>query len=254
MIGRKTPWTPENDHEKAKYKKLLIHSQKHPYVRDCIDNSTLYNEDCLSSNPSTLIIAEGISDAISTIERGYAVISPVTVRFKEADQERLCRRLKDFAGKVVFVQDNEVSQVGLRGAVETAALLCMAGVNARVGELPLDEKHITAREALRERYGIDETATTAQRSQTLRDLSPDQRKEVQDLLEKAKIDLNDYWRAGHTKEDFEQIVRSARNPLERAIADLDPSLNAIERSDALDVLLWHVSRLDASQQEYYLKR
>src|SRR5271157_597506 len=59
MIGRKTPWTPENEHEKPKYKKLLVHSPRHPYVRECIDNSALYNEDCLSGKPSTVIITEG---------------------------------------------------------------------------------------------------------------------------------------------------------------------------------------------------
>ena len=57
---------------------------------------------------------------------------------------------------------------------------------------------------------------------------------MQDLLKQAKIDLNDYWKAGHTKGEFEQVLLSAQNPLERAIADLDPSLNGKERGDALD--------------------
>ena len=148
MIGRKTPWTPENDYELGKYKKLLVHSQKHPYVRECIDNSDFYNEDCLSGNPSTLVITEGITDAIATIERGYAVISPVTVRFKDTDQERLCHKLKSLDGKVIFVQDNEVSQMGLCGAVETAAMLWMAGIDARIAELPLEEKQSKARETI----------------------------------------------------------------------------------------------------------
>lgn len=254
MIARKSPWTPENDYEKAKYKKLLVHSQKHPYVRDCIDNSVLYNEDCLSGNPSTLIITEGITDAIATIERGYAVLSPVTVRFKHTDQERLCDQLKGFGGKVLFVQDNELSQVGLRGAVETAAMLCTSGVDARIAELPLEEKQSKARETLLDQYGVDVTTPPTERNQRLKDLSFDQQTEVQDLLEHAKIDLNDYWKAGHTKEEFEQILRAARNPLERAISDLNPSSNVVERSDALDVILWHVSRLDPSQQEHHLRR
>jgi DNA primase len=254
MIARKTPWTPENEHEKPKYKKLLVHSQRHPYVRECIDNSAQYNEDCLSGSPSTLIITEGITDAIATVERGYMVISPVTVRFKHVDQERLRRHLKGFGGKVIFVQDNELSQVGLRGAVETAAMLCMSGIDARIAELPLGDGQTKARDALLERYGIDGSTSAADRNQRLKELSSEQQGEVQDLLEQAKIDLNDYWKAGHTKEEFEQILMAARNPLERAISDLNPSSNAVERSEALDVILWHVSRLDPSQQEYHLRR
>ncbi len=254
MIGRKTPWTPENDHELGKYKKLLVHSPRHTYVRNCIDNSALYNEDFLSGNPHTLIITEGITDAIATVERGYAVISPVTVRLKTNDQQRLCDKLKDFTGRVILLQDNEVSQVGLIGAVETAAMLCMSDVDARVAELPLAEKQRKARGTLLERYGVHNGMSATERNQRLKNLSPDRRREAQDLLEQSKIDLNDFWKAGHTKQEFEQILQSARNPLERAIADLDSGLTGTERSWALDVILWHVSRLDPSQQEYHLRK
>jgi hypothetical protein len=33
------------------------------------------------------------------------------------------------------------------------------------------------------------------------------------LLKKAKLDLNDYWKAGHSKVEFDEIFETARSPL-----------------------------------------
>ncbi|MFH2000861.1 MAG: CHC2 zinc finger domain-containing protein [Planctomycetota bacterium] len=53
MIGRKTPLTPDNPWEKGKYKKLPVHDEnKHNHVAQCIDNSHIYNEDCLLTGPA----------------------------------------------------------------------------------------------------------------------------------------------------------------------------------------------------------
>jgi len=119
MIGRKTPWTPDKPWEQGKYKKLPVHDENtRKHIAPCIDNSHLYNEDCLLADPERLIITEGVTDCISLMEHGFPAVSPVTVRIREADWERLLPRLRNV--KTVYVcQDNEISQAGLNGALKT---------------------------------------------------------------------------------------------------------------------------------------
>ena len=69
MIGRKTPWTPDKPWEQGKYKKLPVHDENtRKHIAPCIDNSHLYNEDCLLADPERLIITEGVTDCISLME------------------------------------------------------------------------------------------------------------------------------------------------------------------------------------------
>ena len=37
----------------------------------CIDNSHLYNEDCLLGDPERIIITEGVTDCLALMERGF---------------------------------------------------------------------------------------------------------------------------------------------------------------------------------------
>lgn len=131
-IARKTPWTEINDYEQAKYKKLRTHDgEKHPEIHQCIRNDYLYNEDCLLIRPKRVIITEGVTDCISLMQHGFAAISPVTVRIRERDWERLSKRLKG-AGTVYVCQDNELSEVGLSGSLETAQRLRQDGIDTRI--------------------------------------------------------------------------------------------------------------------------
>jgi DNA primase len=120
MIGRKTPWTPDVDWEKPKYKKLAVHNpEKQAHVAACIKNDVLYNEDVLATRPDRVVITEGVTDCISLMEHGFAVVSPATVKIKQADLERLMPKL--VGAKIIYLcQDNEPSEVGLQGSLTAA--------------------------------------------------------------------------------------------------------------------------------------
>ena len=254
MIARQTPWTPETEYETGKYKKLLVHSDRNPHVGDCINNSVLYNEDCLTDNCPTLIVTEGVTDAIAAMDRGLAVISPVTVRLKKADQQRLCDKLLGFQGRVVIVQDNEISRAGLKGAMDTATCLSRNGLDVRIAELHLDERHESARKALLDQYGIDADTPKADRDNKIMKLPDSEKKMAAALLEASKIDLNDYFKAGHTPEDFQEVLDAALDPIEVDIAYLVPELTGIQRSRALDRIFAEIVALDPTRREFYLKK
>lgn len=120
MIGRKTPWTPKAGWEQGKYKKLPVHNEhQRPYIARFINNAVLYNEDCLLAKPGRVIITEGVTDCIALMQQGLPSVSPVTVRIRGADWERLIPKLRG-VDTVYICQDNEISQVGLKGALQTA--------------------------------------------------------------------------------------------------------------------------------------
>jgi hypothetical protein len=99
-----------------------------------------------------VLITEGIADAITAQQAGYACISPVTTRFKREDREALREALDDHdVPRAYVVQDAErpssdldeddrlsLTQVGegLRGALDTAAYLAEHDTDAQVAELP----------------------------------------------------------------------------------------------------------------------
>jgi hypothetical protein len=99
-----------------------------------------------------VLVTEGIADAITAHQAGYACISPVTTRFKHDDRERLREVLDDHdVPRAYVVQDAErpssdhdedgrltLTQAGegLRGALDTAAYLTEHDIDARLAELP----------------------------------------------------------------------------------------------------------------------
>ena len=255
MIGRKTPWTPKNDYESGEYKKLLVHSDKRLYVRECINNSVLFNEDCLTQRPSTIIITEGITDAISLMDREFSVISPVTVRLKETDHMRLCEKLRSLSAKIIIVQDNEISNTGLKGSLDTAKVLCDQGLDARIAELPLCDKQMKSRAFLLDKYGIDEKTSAKKLKLKINSIFKESdKKEITKLIKDSKIDVNEYFKAGYSKEDFQKILNLARSPLELSIAEIDSGCKGWDRTKVLDPLLLQISKLDPTQQDYYLRK
>ena len=94
MIGRKTPWTPDSEYEKSKYKKLLRKSAKRPHIAPCVSNGVFYNEDCLATETERVVITEGVTDCIALMERGVPCISPVTVCFRDQDHAKLLSLVK----------------------------------------------------------------------------------------------------------------------------------------------------------------
>jgi len=233
MIGRRTPWTPDVDWEKSKYKKLPVRNDRNnEHVAPCIRNDVLYNEDVLLARPERVIITEGVTDCISLMEHGFPVVSPVTVQIREADWERLLPKLRGV--KTVFIcQDNEISDAGRQGALKTARVLAGHGITTRVAILPLGEKQRTARERL---AGL-----------------PAGRPQSDELLADAKIDVNEFFAAGHTAADFEAILASSQTPLESAIEKLDSATPEENLARVLKPILQEVGHMGPIERERHLR-
>lgn len=136
------------DDTPAKYHKV-------PGQDATVVDEPIYGVDSLEDGGDVLI-TEGIADAITAHEAGYACLSPVTTSFKHDDRERLLALLKERdVGTVYVVQDAELPTSdliddaegwdalnieqfgeGVKGAARTAGYLAENGVDARIGELP----------------------------------------------------------------------------------------------------------------------
>ena len=233
MIGRRTPWTPDQEWERSKYKKLAVQNERNnSHVAPCIRNDVLYNEDVFLTRHERVIITEGVTDCISLMEHGLPAVSPVTVQIREADWERLLPKLAGV--KTVFIcQDNEVSEAGMQGALRTARVLAGHGIATRVAGLPLGEKQRAAREKL---AGL-----------------PDGSAEAEGLMADAKIDVNEFFASGKTTADFEQILSTAQTPLDLAISKLSPETPETDLARSLAPILAEIRQLDPIEQPRHLR-
>ena len=254
MIGRKTPWTPANQWEQSKYKKLPVHNDyKNRHIAPSINNSHLYNEDCLLTRPDRVIITEGVTDCIALMERGFPAVSPVTVRIRESDWDRLLPKLRGV--KTVYIcQDNEVSQAGLNGALKTASVLTGHKIQTRLVVLPLDQSRKDARKALKEKFALDAAVGPRELAKHLSDRTREEIEEAEHLLGAAKIDVNDYFASGRTAQDFEALLGKASTPLEGEIDRLPTDAGEEERNRLLEPILREVAALSPLEQSRYLKR
>ncbi len=256
MIGRQTPWTPDNKYERGrKYKKLRVHKDDHKndYIAPSINNSHLYNEDCLLTRPERVIITEGVTDCIALMERGFPVVSPVTVHIRESDWSRLLPKLQGV--KTVYIcQDNEISEVGLNGALKTASVLTGHKIETKLVVLPLDEKQQQARRELRERFDLDAAVGAGDLPKHLDGRAPKDMEEAGRLLAAAKIDVNDYFASGHTAKEFETLLGEATTPLEFGIDRLPTDVAESARNQLLEPILREVAALSPLEQSSYLKR
>jgi putative DNA primase/helicase len=126
--------TPDTPYEAAKYKKLLVHSEKRPYINKSINNRYLFGEDSIRKQ-DYCIITEGIADAIMLMQNDIPVLSPVTVQFAENDHDKLVHAARKL--KTVYIcNDNEASCAGEHGAIKTALLLKDKGVDVKIILLP----------------------------------------------------------------------------------------------------------------------
>ncbi|MBN2530806.1 MAG: DNA primase [Deltaproteobacteria bacterium] len=137
FIARATEHTGDEPWEQAKYKKLLTRSEKHPYVSRYVLNDTFYNED-VARKSKQLLITEGVTDCISAMQSDVACISPVTVRFRKKDNEKLLQLTKG-CERIVICNDAEESGAGESGAIETAQALHAAGRDVRIAVIPRPE-------------------------------------------------------------------------------------------------------------------
>ena len=135
LIGRETSETPTPEHEKGmKYKKLLVHNERHEYVSRCVQNSYFYGEDSLRG-VDYCIITEGVADCIVMLQAGFPCISPVTVQFRDTDHAKLLNLTKGLK-RVYICNDNELNEAGLKGALSTAKVLESEKIEARLIILP----------------------------------------------------------------------------------------------------------------------
>ncbi len=256
MIGRQTPWTPDNDYERGrKYKKLRVHKddRKNDYIAPSINNSHLYNEDCLLTRPERVIITEGVTDCIALMERGFPVVSPVTVHIRESDWGRLLPKLGGV--KTVYIcQDNEISEVGLNGALKTASVLTGHKIETKLVVLPLDEKQQQARRELRERFDLDAAVGAGDLTKLLEGRPQEDVEEAERLLAAAKIDVNDYFASGHSATEFETLLGEATTPLEFGIDRLPTDVAESARNQLLNPVLGEVAALSPLEQNRHLKR
>lgn len=253
LIGRKTPWTPENKYEQGKYKKLPVHNaEKRNYIAACIDNGVLYNEDCLLTRPQRVIITEGVTDCIALMQAGFPTISPVTVQIRTDDWDRIIPKLRGIQ-TVYICQDNEISQAGLKGALRTADRLSRQNIETRIVTLPLGTTQENARRKLQETFHLESSVGAARLKELLKDRSPEEIAEAERLLGEAKIDVNDYFASGKTAEDFEVLIEQSQAPLEFAIAEIPTDLPAVQRDKLLEPVLAEIAGRSAIEQSRLLK-
>ena len=254
MIGRKTPWTPDHDWERGKYRKLPVHNgHSNRHIAPSINNGHLYNEDCLLNRPQRVIITEGVTDCIALMERGFPAVSPVTVRIRDSDWDRLLPKLRGV--KTVYIcQDNEISQAGLNGALKTASVLAKHKIQTRLVVLPLDQSRKDARAELKERFDLDAAVGPRELAKLLKGRSPEELKEAEHLLSAAKIDVNDFFASGHTAQDFEALLGEAATPLEGGIDRLPTDVGEEERNRLLEPILREIVALTPLEQSRHLKR
>jgi hypothetical protein len=253
MIGRRTPWTPDVEWEKSKYKKLAVRNDRdHRPVAPCIRNDVLYNEDAFLTRSERVIITEGVTDCISLMEHGFPAVSPVTVQIREADWERLLPKLAGV--KTVYIcQDNEVSAAGLNGALRTARALAARGILTRVAALPLGEKQQRARQELKDRFGVDAAVGPREMTKLLDGRAAEDIERAEALLADAKIDVNEFFAAGKTAPDFEAILTAAETPLEMAIAKLDSCTPDDHLESLLDPILQEIGHMGPIERERHLR-
>ena len=72
-------------------------------IDECELTEPIYGIDSLEDGEDVLI-TEGIADAITAHEAGYACLSPVTTSFKLGDRERLVDLLADASVSRVYVE------------------------------------------------------------------------------------------------------------------------------------------------------
>lgn len=226
MIARRTPWSSSNQFEVAKYKKLQTYSERRQYVSPAISNRVLFGEDVLATRPGRIIITEGITDAIAAQVAGFPTISPVTVRIAAADIKRIVSGVKRAGVATVYlVEDNELSGIGEKAAVETAQALEAEGIRCLIATIPTTKQQDKARSQWRTLIG-DEGAERVRRAapnekrkliESILEGDPRKVELATELAEQAKIDLCIHFQNDHDPESFERILKGAREPIEVAI-------------------------------------
>lgn len=173
FIARQTDQTPNEEWEQSKYKKQMVYSEKHTYVSQQVRNDFFYGEDA-ALGASRIFVTEGVTDCIAANQHGFPCISPVTVRFRDADHKKLLDLTKHTTS-IYIVNDNENNEAGRKGALATAEALWLDGKIAYFVELPKPEgvEKVDLNDFLRER-GAEALTATLPTARTLLDVYVDE--------------------------------------------------------------------------------
>lgn len=115
FIGRKT-----KESQDSKYKKIKeTEYNKHPVWQHREDNDKV-------------IITEGIYDAISVMQAGYSVISPITPKWKKEHIDKVSKQAKHYDHVYIAMDGDKAGQEGQR---KTANKLTKAGTEPHLIEL-----------------------------------------------------------------------------------------------------------------------
>lgn len=260
LIGRKTEWTEPSKFEAAKYRKLRVHNpddERGALISPCITQAGIWGDDCLLARPSEVVIAEGIADAVALAARGIPVISPVTVRFRGGELAAVGDRLARYdVSRVVLALDNEISRVGVRAALAMARVLSKRVRRVGVLNLPPGPDQIGARTGLLERFKIHAVTTTDKELRELQaTLSEDDASTVRTLIERAKIDIAEWFKtAGDSAAgDFRELASNAPSVLEYLVSEIPKNLTGDALDELLDPILADVARLGAAAQDRALE-
>lgn len=201
LIGRATPWTPtlDNGARAPKYHKLSVHSGERPYISERVTNDHLYNEPVMSSAES-VVVAEGVADAVALSSLGVPVVSPVTISFNAADLERFTKKARKFAlQRVEILFDNELSGSGNYAARRVGLKLVERGLVVKILTLPLGEEQLAARDEVIRSLGDElfeelERSDPRRRKELILEAVPDEgkRKWILEHVEKSKIDAAEW--------------------------------------------------------------
>lgn len=116
------------------------------YLKQTIDRSWI-NHDAIQEpifgietihEDTPLLVTEGVTDAITAHQHGIPCIAPATTNFKKHHYEEICRLAEDVSFLIV-VNDSELNNAGVNGALRTAAVIENDGHTVGVGEMPLPD-------------------------------------------------------------------------------------------------------------------
>jgi len=130
MIGRKP-----GDHESVPqpYRGMLSESPaKYKKLKKTEFNKHIVYQWQEGEDKDTVVITEGVTDAISAHKAGFNVSSPVTTRYSDKDIERVCDQAKHFTNVYIAMDADEE---GKKGAKKTAHELAKHGIEAQIIEL-----------------------------------------------------------------------------------------------------------------------
>lgn len=216
-----------------KYLKLKIGPDEGElsWVSKTVKNDWFWGEDRADRESDLLLIAEGMPDAISAYQAGFAVVSPITLSFRDADIPKLIRLAKR-AKRVVLIPDQEANAAGMKGAIKTCEALCKAGIDARILVLPHETLTAAAEQRVKE---------ATERGAPAEDL-----KKAGDW----KIDLNE-WMRGRGRTDLEVLIKQTPSYVQHVIEQLPPDADPEEREDLLrPIIALLVTRPKASHSVY----